>query len=74
MNRVDRVNPEDSRVKIHLRQIPPEGLHLEGEEDCPHPATRSRRKRAAPGRCSYALDVGISEGSLWANGASTAAG
>ena len=22
-------------MKVHLKQIPPQGLHLEGEEDCP---------------------------------------
>ncbi|MDQ6860038.1 MAG: DUF177 domain-containing protein [Verrucomicrobiota bacterium] len=54
-------------MKLHLRQIPDEGLHLEGEEDCPlHDVENEEITCAGPLR--YALDVGISEGSLWANG------
>jgi uncharacterized metal-binding protein YceD (DUF177 family) len=54
-------------VKIHLKQIPSDGLHLKGEEDCPI------RELAAEGiRCAaplrYNLDVGVSAGALWANG------
>jgi uncharacterized metal-binding protein YceD (DUF177 family) len=55
-------------VKIHLRQIPAEGLHLEGEEDCPIPQLGPEEVRCA-GPLRYALDVGISDGALWANGA-----
>jgi uncharacterized metal-binding protein YceD (DUF177 family) len=55
-------------VKIHLRQIPAEGLHLEGEEECPIPQLDPEETRCA-GPLRYALDVGISEGALWANGA-----
>ena len=62
-----------SRVKIHLRQIPAEGLHLEGEEDCPIPQLDPEEARCA-GPLRYALDVGISEGALWANGELTPAG
>jgi uncharacterized metal-binding protein YceD (DUF177 family) len=57
-------------VKIHLRQIPTEGLRLEGEEDCPIPQLDPEEARCA-GPLRYALDVGISEGALWANGALT---
>jgi len=54
-------------VKIHLRQIPPEGLHLEDEEECPLPALDPEEARCA-GPLRYLLDVGISEGALWAKG------
>ena len=55
-------------MKIHLRQIPAEGLHLAGEEDCPIPQLDPEEAQCA-GPLHYALDVGISEGALWANGA-----
>jgi uncharacterized protein len=54
-------------MKIHLRQIPAGGLHLEDEEECPLPELESQEARCA-GPLHYALDVGVSEGSLWANG------
>jgi uncharacterized metal-binding protein YceD (DUF177 family) len=54
-------------VKIHLRQIPPEGLHLEGEEECPIPELETEDVRST-GPLRYALEVGISEGALWATG------
>jgi DUF177 domain-containing protein len=54
-------------VKIHLRQIPAGGLHLEGEEDCPIPQLDPEEARCA-GPLRYALDAGVSEGALWANG------
>ena len=54
-------------MKIHLRQIPADGLHLEGEEDCPIKEIETDEVRCA-GRLRYNLDVGISEGALWANG------
>ena len=57
-------------MKIHLRQIPAEGLHLAGEEDCPIPQLDPEEAQCA-GPLRYALDVGISEGALWANGALT---
>jgi DUF177 domain-containing protein len=57
-------------VKIHLRQIPAEGLHVEGEEDCPIPQLDPEEARCA-GPLRYTLDVGISEGALWASGALT---
>ncbi len=55
-------------MKIHLRQIPDEGLHLEGEEDCPIPELASEGIVCA-GPLRYSLDAGISAGALWANGA-----
>jgi uncharacterized protein len=54
-------------VKIHLKQIPAEGLHLEGEEDCPIPELVAEGIRCA-GPLHYDLDLGISAGALWANG------
>ncbi len=54
-------------VKIHLRQIPADGLHLEGEEDCLIPQLDPKEARCA-GPLRYTLDLGISEGALWANG------
>ena len=54
-------------MKIHLRQIPAEGLHLEGEEECPLPELDPEEARCA-GPLHYAVDAGISEGALWANG------
>ena len=54
-------------MKIHLRQIPAEGLHLEGEEECPIPQLDPKEVRCT-GLLRYDLDLGISEGALWANG------
>lgn len=54
-------------MKVHLRQIPDEGLHFEGEEDCPIPEL-AKEEILCAGPLTYSLDVGISEGSLWANG------
>ena len=54
-------------MKVHLRQIPAEGLHLEGEEDCPIQDLTSEDMECA-GPLRYSLDVGISEGAVWASG------
>jgi uncharacterized metal-binding protein YceD (DUF177 family) len=54
-------------VKIHLKQIPAEGLHLEGEEDCPLPELEGGEIRCV-GPLRYNIDIGVSNGSLWANG------
>lgn len=54
-------------MKIHLRHIHAEGLHLEGEEECPIPDLAAEDVRCAGG-LRYALDLGISEGALWATG------
>jgi uncharacterized metal-binding protein YceD (DUF177 family) len=54
-------------MKIHLRQISDEGLHLEGEEPCPLGELETEDLHCA-GPLRYNLDVGISEGALWANG------
>jgi uncharacterized protein len=54
-------------VKVHLKQIPPQGLHLEGEENCPIAELETENVRCV-GPLQYKLDLGVSEGSLWANG------
>jgi uncharacterized metal-binding protein YceD (DUF177 family) len=54
-------------MKVHLKQIPPEGLHLEGEEDCPLSELEPEQIRCA-GALRYKLDLGVSDGALWANG------
>ena len=54
-------------MKVHLNQIPSEGLHLEGEEDCPIKDLESEGVRCA-GAMKYSIDIGVAEGALWANG------
>ena len=54
-------------MKIHLKLIPPEGLHLEGEEDCLILELASDGVRCL-GPMQYKIDLGISESSLWVNG------
>jgi len=54
-------------VKVHLKQIPPEGLRLEGEEDCVLREFESENIRCA-GPMRYRIDLGVAEGALWANG------
>jgi uncharacterized protein len=54
-------------VNIHLKQVPPQGLHLDGEEDCPIQGLEAEGIRCA-GRLHYNIDVGIAGGALWARG------
>jgi uncharacterized protein len=54
-------------MKIHLRHIHADGLHLEGEEECLIPDLAAEEVRCK-GPLRYALDLGISEGALWATG------
>jgi uncharacterized protein len=54
-------------MKIHLKQVPPEGLHIEGEEDCPIEELERDNIRCA-GPLRYHIDVGVSNGALWASG------
>ncbi len=54
-------------MKVHLRQIPAEGLHLEGEEPCPLTELETDDLRCG-GPLRYDMEVGISEGALWGNG------
>jgi len=54
-------------MKVHLKQIPAQGLHLEGEEDCPMQELESEGIRCV-GRLHYDLDLGVAGRALWANG------
>jgi uncharacterized metal-binding protein YceD (DUF177 family) len=54
-------------MKVHLKQIPPQGLHLQGQEDCPIQELASEEIRGA-GPVHYDIDVGVADGGLWANG------
>ena len=54
-------------MKLHSKQIPLEGLHVEGEEDCPLNGLENEDVRCA-GPLSFKLDVGMSGDALWANG------
>jgi uncharacterized protein len=54
-------------MKVHLKQIPAGGLHLEGEEDCPIQELESEGVYCA-GRLHYDLDLGVAGDALWANG------
>lgn len=57
-------------MKIHLRQIPAGGLHLEGVEDCLLSPSDPADVRCA-GPLHYELEAGISEGALWVRGTLT---
>lgn len=54
-------------MKVHLKQIPAEGLHLESETDCPIPELETEGIRCV-GPLRYSIDIGVSDGALWANG------
>src|SRR5438046_10036810 len=54
-------------MKIHLKQIPPRGLHLDGDEDCPLQNLEAEGIRCA-GQLHYSIDLGIAGGALWARG------
>src|SRR5438105_14094913 len=54
-------------MKVHLKQIPPGRLHLVGQEDCPLGDIATSEIRCV-GPMRYTLDLGVSDGALWANG------
>src|SRR6266536_1504628 len=54
-------------MKVHLKQIPADGLHLEGDEDCPIPELEPEGIRCL-GPLFYNIDIGVSGGALWVNG------
>ena len=54
-------------MKAHLKQIPAEGLHLEGEEACSIPQLEAEGIRCA-GLLHYNINIGVSSGALWVNG------
>ena len=54
-------------MKIHLKQVPAQGLHLDGDEDCPIHELEAEGIRCA-GPLHYNIDVGVAGGALWARG------
>src|SRR6058998_4147628 len=54
-------------MKVHLKQIPTEGLHLEGDEECPIPELETDGIRCV-GPLHYNVDLGVAGGALWASG------
>jgi hypothetical protein len=54
-------------MKVHRKQIPPEGLQVKGEEECPISELEAEGIRCL-GPLRYNLDVGVSNGALWAKG------
>jgi uncharacterized metal-binding protein YceD (DUF177 family) len=54
-------------MKIHLKQIPAQGLHLDGDEDCPIHGLEADGIRCV-GALHYDIDVGVAGGGLWARG------
>jgi uncharacterized protein len=54
-------------IGVHLRQVPPEGKHIEGEEDAGFLDLDAIAARPA-GPVRYSLDVGLSGGGLFATG------
>lgn len=54
-------------IAVHLQQIPPEGKHLEGEED-PGFLDLADIGAKSAGPVRYSLDVGLSDGGLFATG------
>ncbi|MEA3186231.1 MAG: hypothetical protein QOD99_61 [Chthoniobacter sp.] len=54
-------------MKIHLRQIAQDGLHIEGDEDADFLDLAELRAHALT-PVHYALDVGLSEGGIFATG------
>ena len=56
------------RMKIHINQIPLDGLHLEGEESA-HILGLQDESVEVLTPISYVLDIGLSHGGLFATGA-----
>lgn len=54
-------------IGVHLRQIPPEGKHLEGEEDAACLDLGAIGAKPA-GPVRYELDIGLSGGGVFATG------
>ena len=54
-------------MKVHLKQIPREGLHLEGDEECPILELETEDIRCV-GPLHYSIDLGVTGGALWASG------
>ena len=54
-------------MKIHLKQVPAQGLHLNGDEECPIHDLEAEGIRCA-GPLHYNIEVGVAGGALWARG------
>jgi uncharacterized metal-binding protein YceD (DUF177 family) len=54
-------------MKVHLKQIPAEGIHLEGKEERDILELEDDQARAI-GTVAYSLDLGLSGSSLFATG------
>ena len=55
-------------MKVHTQQIPAEGKHLEGEQSSSILDLRDPQLLRALGPIDYSLDVGLSDGGLFATG------
>ena len=55
-------------MKIHLRQIPDDGLHIEGEESADFLALPAEDHVRPLGPMHYSLDLGMSSDGVWATG------
>lgn len=55
-------------MKIHLRQIPDEGMHLEGEESSDFLALPPEDHVRPLGPMQYSLEIGASSDGVWATG------
>jgi len=54
-------------MKIHLKQVPAQGLHLDGDEECPIHDLETEGIRCA-GPLHYNIEVGVAGDGLWARG------
>jgi uncharacterized metal-binding protein YceD (DUF177 family) len=61
------VAPENEAMKVHLNQIPPEGLHVEGEENASLLDVEDPEFKPM-GPVRYSLEVGLSGSGLFATG------
>ena len=57
-------------MKVHIQQIPAEGLHLDGEEPSSILELNDDAARTT-GPIAYSLDLGLSDGGLFATGTLT---
>ena len=54
-------------MKVHLKQIPSDGLHLEGDQECPFLELGAEGIGCA-GPLYYKIELGVANGALWASG------
>ncbi len=54
-------------MKVHLKQIPAEGIHLEGKEETDILEVEENQVKAL-GPVEYSLDIGVSESGLFVTG------